>query len=120
MQQQRGLLLSFMGVQLLLVGAFFYRNHHLRDFTSFLRLLIQDRSEVREELPLLVQVSPPGIFRQDVYSNLSQIHPVDIREEDLPNCPIISPYISKLGVGLPDPQPHPRLWGDSGNPWESG
>lgn len=28
--------------------------------------------------------------------NLSQIHPVNIGEEGLPSCPIISPYISKL------------------------
>ncbi|KAG3255745.1 beta-1,4-galactosyltransferase 3-like, transcript variant X1 [Ictidomys tridecemlineatus] len=92
MEQQRGLLLSFVGVQLLLMGAF-HQSHHLRDLTSFLRLLIQDRSEV----------SPPGTSQQDVYSNLSQIHPVDVSEDDLPNCPIISPYVNgPLKVMFPE------------------
>ncbi|KAM4800355.1 beta-1,4-galactosyltransferase 3-like isoform X2 [Urocitellus parryii] len=92
MEQHRGLLLSFVAVQLLLMGAF-HQSHHLHDLTSFLRLLIQDRSEV----------SPPGTSQQDVYSNLSQIHPVDVSEDDLPNCPIISPYINgPLKVMFPE------------------
>jgi hypothetical protein len=110
MEKQRGLLL-FLGIQLLLMGAFLYQNHYRRDVTSFLRLLIQSRPKVGEELPFLVHGSSPGIPRQDVYSNLSQIHSVDIREEDLPNCSIISPYISKLGVGLLHPLTPPHIAG---------
>nr|XP_008505463.1 PREDICTED: beta-1,4-galactosyltransferase 3-like [Equus przewalskii] len=103
MEQQRWLLLLFLGVQLLLMGAFLYQNPHCHGFISFLRFLIQDRPEVREELPFLVQVSSPGIRYWDVYSNLSQIHPVDISEEDLPNCPIVSPYINgPLKVMIPE------------------
>nr|XP_044615698.1 beta-1,4-galactosyltransferase 3-like isoform X3 [Equus asinus] len=103
MEQQRWLLLLFLGVQLLLMGAFLYQNPHCHGFISFLRFLIQDRPEMREELPFLVQVSSPGIRYWDVYSNLSQIHPVDISEEDLPNCPIVSPYINgPLKVMIPE------------------
>ncbi|EPY82460.1 beta-1,4-galactosyltransferase 3-like protein [Camelus ferus] len=102
MEQQRGLLL-FLGVQMLLVGALLYQSHHRRSFTSFLRSLIQDKPEDGEELPFLVQVSSVGIPYQDVYSNLSQIHPLDISDEDLPNCPIISPYINgPLKVLIPE------------------
>ncbi|XP_010998206.3 sialic acid-binding Ig-like lectin 5 isoform X1 [Camelus dromedarius] len=102
MEQQRGLLL-FLGVQMLLMGALLYQSHHRRSFTSFLRSLIQDKPEDGEELPFLVQVSSVGIPYQDVYSNLSQIHPLDISDEDLPNCPIISPYINgPLKVLIPE------------------
>ncbi|KAM9632810.1 beta-1,4-galactosyltransferase 4-like [Trichechus inunguis] len=56
-----------------------------------------------EELPFLVQVSSPGIPYQDVYSNLSQIHPVNISDVDLPNCPIVSPYVNgPLKVIIPE------------------
>lgn len=96
MEQQRGLLLLFLGVQLLLMGAFLYQNRHRHSFTSFLRVLIQDRPTVGEELPFLVSVSAAQTSSQDVYTNLSQIHPVGVSEEDLPSCPLISPYISKL------------------------
>ncbi|XP_058386029.1 beta-1,4-galactosyltransferase 3-like isoform X1 [Diceros bicornis minor] len=103
MEQQRWLLLLFLVVQLLLMGAFLYQNRHHHSFTSFLHFLIQERPERREELPFLVQISPPGIRYQDVYSNLSQIQPMDISEEDLPNCPIISPYINgPLKVMIPE------------------
>lgn len=116
MEQQRWLLLLFLGVQLLLMGAFLYQNPHCHGFISFLRFLIQDRPEMREELPFLVQVSSPGIRYGDVYSNLSQIHPVDISEEDLPNCPIVSPYISKfVGAsptsGFGELTGSPKEWG---------
>lgn len=100
MEQQRGLLLLLLGLQLLLMGAFLYKTHQRHDLTSFLSFLIQDKTEVGEELPFLVQGSSPGLPHQDVYSNISQIHHVDISRENLPNCPIISPYISKL-VGPP-------------------
>ncbi|XP_014649797.1 PREDICTED: beta-1,4-galactosyltransferase 3-like isoform X2 [Ceratotherium simum simum] len=102
-EQQRWLLLLFLVVQLLLMGAFLYQNRHHHSFTSFFHFLIQERPEGREELPFLVQISPPGIRYQDVYSNLSQIQPMDISEEDLPNCPIISPYINgPLKVMIPE------------------
>ncbi|XP_072824684.1 beta-1,4-galactosyltransferase 3 isoform X5 [Vicugna pacos] len=53
--------------------------------------------------PAQKQVSSVGIPYQDVYSNLSQIHPLDISDEDLPNCPIISPYINgPLKVLIPE------------------
>ncbi|XP_014402913.1 PREDICTED: sialic acid-binding Ig-like lectin 10 isoform X4 [Myotis brandtii] len=95
MEQQRGLLLLLLGLQLLMMGALLCPNHHLHSFTSSLRFLTQDKPEVgEEELSFVVQESSPGIPRQDVYSNISQIHHVDIRREDLPNCPIVSPYIS--------------------------
>ncbi|XP_070258666.1 beta-1,4-galactosyltransferase 3-like [Myotis yumanensis] len=73
------------------MGALLCQNHHLHGFTSSLRFLTQDKPEVGEELPFVVQVSSPGIPRQDVYSNFSQIHHVDSRREDLPNCPVVSP-----------------------------
>ncbi|ELK38372.1 Beta-1,4-galactosyltransferase 3 [Myotis davidii] len=103
MEQQRGLLLLLLGLQLLLMGALLCPNHHLHGFTSSLRFLTQDQLERGEELPFVVQVSSPGIPRQDVYSNISQIHHVDIRREDLPNCPLVSPYISgPLKVMIPE------------------
>lgn len=49
LEQQKGLLLLSLGV-------FLYQNHH-RHFTSFLCFLIQDKPEVGEELPFVVQVS---------------------------------------------------------------
>ncbi|XP_076987018.1 beta-1,4-galactosyltransferase 3-like isoform X3 [Tamandua tetradactyla] len=78
MAQQRELLLLFLGVQLLLMGALLFQNHCHHGFTSFLHFLIQDRPKVGEELPFLVQISSPGVPYQDVYTNLSQIHPVNI------------------------------------------
>ncbi|XP_048964453.1 beta-1,4-galactosyltransferase 3-like isoform X4 [Canis lupus dingo] len=103
MEQQRGLLLLFLGVQLLLMGAFLYQNRHRHSFTSFLRVLIQDRPTVGEELPFLVSVSAAQTSSQDVYTNLSQIHPVGVSEEDLPSCPLISPYINgPLKVMIPE------------------
>lgn len=93
---QRWGLLLFLGVQLLPAGAFLYWNHHRHGCASFLCFLIQDKPEEGEGLLFLVQVSSVEIPHQDGYSNLSQIHPVDIGEEGLPSCPIISPYISKL------------------------
>nr|KAF6407171.1 hypothetical protein HJG59_009872 [Molossus molossus] len=103
MEQQRGLLLLLLGLQLLLMGAFLYKNHHHHDLTSFLRFLIQDKTEVGQELPFVVQGSSPGLPQQDVYSNISQIHHVDISRENLPNCPIISPYLSgPLKVMIPE------------------
>lgn len=119
MEQQRGLLLLLLGLQLLLMGALLCPNHHLHGFTSSLRFLTQDKPEGGEELPFVVQVSSPGTPRQDVYSNISQIHRVDIRREDLPNCPIVSPYISKLVGGLLCPQPHFGLWGAGFRGWGS-
>ncbi|KAM7057520.1 beta-1,4-galactosyltransferase 3-like [Molossus nigricans] len=103
MEQQRGLLLLLLGLQLLLMGAFLYKNHHHHDLTSFLRFLIQDKTEVGQELPFVVQGSSPGLPQQDVYSNISQIHHVDISRENLLNCPIISPYLSgPLKVMIPE------------------
>lgn len=104
MEQQKGLLLLLLGLQLLLMGLFLYQNHRHHGFTS-LHFLIQDKPEVGEELPFVAQVSSLGIPHQDVYSNISQIHHVDTSREDLPNCPIISPYISKLVGGLLHPNP---------------
>ncbi|XP_032179928.1 beta-1,4-galactosyltransferase 3-like isoform X6 [Mustela erminea] len=94
MEQQRGLLLLFLGIQLLLMGAFLYQNHHRHSLALFLRVLRRDRPVVGEELPFLVSVSSAGTSSQDVYANLSEIHPVDRRKEDLPSCPLISPYIT--------------------------
>lgn len=104
MARQRALLLLFLVVQLLLMGAFLRQNHYRQGLTSFLRLLTRARPGEGEELPFPAQVSSPGVPRQDVYSNLSQIRPVDTSEEDLPNCPDISPFISKPGEP-PVPQP---------------
>lgn len=78
------------------MGAFLYQNHHRHSLALFLRVLRRDRPAVGEELPFLVSVSSAGTSSQDVYANLSEIHPVDRRKEDLPSCPLISPYISKL------------------------
>lgn len=86
-------------------GALLCENHYHHGFTSSLHFLTPDKPEVGEELPFVVQVSSPGIPHQDVYSNISQIHHVDIRREDLPNCPTVSPYISKLVGGLVRPNP---------------
>ncbi|XP_016061400.1 PREDICTED: beta-1,4-galactosyltransferase 3-like [Miniopterus natalensis] len=84
------------------MGLFLYQNHRHHGFTS-LHFLIQDKPEVGEELPFVAQVSSLGIPHQDVYSNISQIHHVDTSREDLPNCPIISPYISgPLKVMIPE------------------
>ncbi|XP_013850583.2 beta-1,4-galactosyltransferase 3-like isoform X1 [Sus scrofa] len=103
MEQQRGLLLLFLGVQLLLVGMFLYQNHRGQGFTSFLRFLIQAKPEEAEGLPFLAQVASAGLPSWDVYSNLSQIHPMDLSDEDLPNCPAISPYINgPLKVMIPE------------------
>ncbi|XP_036152073.1 beta-1,4-galactosyltransferase 3-like [Myotis myotis] len=103
MEQQRGLLLFLLGLQLLLMGALLCPDHHRHGFTSSLRFLTQDKPEGGEELPFVVRESSPGIPRQDVYSNISQIHRVDIRREDLPSCPIVSPYISgPLKVMIPE------------------
>uniref|UniRef100_A0A8C7EXA2 Beta-1,4-galactosyltransferase n=1 Tax=Neovison vison TaxID=452646 RepID=A0A8C7EXA2_NEOVI len=99
-EQQRGLLLLFLGVQLLLMGAFLYQNHHRHSLALFLRVLRRDRPAVGEELPFL-----------DVYANLSEIHPVDRRKEDLPSCPLISPYISKLVKASNTLKPCLGLWG---------
>ena len=105
MEQQRGLLLLFLGVQLLLVGMFLYQNHRGQGFNSFLRFLLQAKSEEAEGLPFLAQVASAGLPSWDVYSNLSQIHPMDLSDEDLPNCPAISPYISKLAGASYAPSP---------------
>ncbi|XP_035960047.2 beta-1,4-galactosyltransferase 3-like isoform X2 [Halichoerus grypus] len=103
MEQLRGLLLLFLGVQLLLMGAFLYQNHNRHSLASFLHILIRDRPTVGEELPFLVSVSSAGTSSQDVYANLSQIHPVDVSEEHLPSCPLISPYINgPLRVMIPE------------------
>ncbi|XP_022441901.1 uncharacterized protein LOC111181131 isoform X1 [Delphinapterus leucas] len=75
---QRWGLLLFLGVQLLPAGAFLYWNHHRHGCASFLCFLIQDKPEEGEGLLFLVQVSSVEIPHQDGYSNLSQIHPVDI------------------------------------------
>ncbi|XP_044933350.1 beta-1,4-galactosyltransferase 3 isoform X4 [Mustela putorius furo] len=103
MEQQRGLLLLFLGLQLLLMGALLYQNHHRHSLALFLRVLRRDRPVVGEELPFLVSVSSAGTSSQDVYANLSEIHPVDRRKEDLPSCPLISPYINgPLRVMIPE------------------
>ncbi|XP_025705321.2 beta-1,4-galactosyltransferase 3-like isoform X2 [Callorhinus ursinus] len=103
MEQQRGLLLLFLGVQLLLMGAFLHQNHNRHSLASSLHILIRDRPMVGEELPFLVSVSSAGASSQDVYANLSQIHPVDVSEEHLPSCPLISPYINgPLKVMIPE------------------
>ncbi|KAF3814925.1 hypothetical protein GH733_017201 [Mirounga leonina] len=103
MEQLRGLLLLFLGVQLLLMGAFLYQNHNRHSLASFLHILIRDGPTVGEELPLLVSVSSAGTSSQDVYANLSQIHSVDVSEEHLPSCPLISPYINgPLRVTIPE------------------
>ncbi|KAK2505037.1 hypothetical protein MC885_019300 [Smutsia gigantea] len=48
-------------------------------------------------------VSCPGAPLRDVYSNLSQIRPVYTSEEDLPNCPVISPFLNgPLKVTIPE------------------
>lgn len=120
MEQQRGLLLLFLGVQLLLMGAFLYQNHHRHSLASFLRVLIQDRPTVGEELPFLVSVSSAETSSQDVYANLSQIHPVDISEEHLPSCPLISPYISKLVRASYTPNPASGFGEQAGLPGEGG
>ncbi|XP_027474241.2 beta-1,4-galactosyltransferase 3-like isoform X3 [Zalophus californianus] len=102
MEQQRGLLLLFLGAQLLLMGAFLHQSHN-RHSLAFLHILIRDRPMVGEELPFLVSVSSAGTSSQDVYANLSQIHPVDVSEEHLPSCPLISPYINgPLKVMIPE------------------
>ncbi|XP_049757932.1 beta-1,4-galactosyltransferase 3-like [Elephas maximus indicus] len=103
MAQKRGLLLLFLGMELLLVGLFLYQSQHHHGFIFSSHLLIQDRPEMGEELPFLVQVSSPGIPYRDVYSNLSQIYPVNNSAEDLPNCPIVSPYVNgPLKVIIPE------------------
>ncbi|KAI5213822.1 Beta-1,4-Galactosyltransferase 3 [Manis pentadactyla] len=103
MAQQRALLLLFLAVQLLLMGAFLRQNHYRQGLTSFLSLLTRARPGVGEELPFSAQVPSPGAPRQDVYSSLSQIRPVDTSEEDLPNCPDISPFINgPLKVMIPE------------------
>lgn len=63
--------------------------HPSRLHLTFLHLLTQDSSQVREEMPLLVQVSCPGITNEGIYSNPSQISSVDVSEEDQPKCPDI-------------------------------
>ncbi|XP_022379842.1 beta-1,4-galactosyltransferase 3-like [Enhydra lutris kenyoni] len=86
------------------MGAFLYQNHHHHhSLASFLCVLRRDRPAVGEELPFLVSVSSAGTSSQDVYANLSQIHPVDRRKEDLPSCPLISPYMNgPLRVMIPE------------------
>ncbi|XP_060031405.1 beta-1,4-galactosyltransferase 3-like isoform X2 [Erinaceus europaeus] len=96
--RQRGLLLLFLGVQLLLLGAFLYHNHrHHRGFDSFWGFLGRGQQAtvaVGDEVPFWAQDSFLGMPAGDVYSNLSQIRPLDLSEEDLPSCPVISPYIN--------------------------
>uniref|UniRef100_M3XQI8 Beta-1,4-galactosyltransferase n=1 Tax=Mustela putorius furo TaxID=9669 RepID=M3XQI8_MUSPF len=85
------------------MGALLYQNHHRHSLALFLRVLRRDRPVVGEELPFLVSVSSAGTSSQDVYANLSEIHPVDRRKEDLPSCPLISPYINgPLRVMIPE------------------
>lgn len=102
------------------MGAFLYQNHHRHSLTSFLRVLIQGRPTVGEELPFLVSVSSAGTSSQDVYANLSQIHPVDVSEEHLPSCPLISPYISKLVRASYTPNPASGFGEEAGLPGEGG
>lgn len=98
------------------MGAFLYQNHHRHSLALFLRVLRRDRPAVGEELPFLVSVSSAGTSSQDVYANLSEIHPVDRRKEDLPSCPLISPYISKLVKASNTLKPCLGLWGASRTP----
>ncbi|KAM4800356.1 beta-1,4-galactosyltransferase 3-like isoform X3 [Urocitellus parryii] len=69
MEQHRGLLLSFVAVQLLLMGAF-HQSHHLHDLTSFLRLLIQDRSPLQEPLS---RMSTPTSARSTLWMSVRMI-----------------------------------------------
>ncbi|XP_058530107.1 beta-1,4-galactosyltransferase 3-like [Ochotona princeps] len=99
MKTRRRILLSFLGVQLLLVGVFLYQTC---SDSSSLRLLFRDGPKAGEP-PFLAQSSSPGIPLRDVYASLGQIRPVDVPQKDLPNCPIISPYINgPLKVMVPD------------------
>ncbi|XP_062032746.1 beta-1,4-galactosyltransferase 3-like isoform X2 [Lepus europaeus] len=100
---RRGLLLLFLGVQLLLVGAFLYQVHRCRGVGSFLRLLTQARPQAAGQLPSLAPFSSPGVPHHDVYANLSQIRPLNVSQDELPNCPEVSPYVSgPLKVTIPE------------------
>lgn len=100
---RKGLLLLFLGVQLLLVGAFLYQVQRCRGVGSLLRLLAQARPQAGGQLPSLAPFSSPGVPHHDVYANLSQIRPLDVSQDELPNCPEVSPYVSgPVKVTIPE------------------